>query len=73
MKDIPKLIRRSKKIFNGTGREIYCLGVFSGYMICHLNQTNGTSDRTYRQLLKMIQAKTPVSEVVEFLEASIGK
>jgi len=73
MKDIPKLIRRSKKLFNGTGREAYCIGAFSGYMICHLNQANGTSLQTYRQLVKMIQAKSPVADVVEFLEASIGE
>lgn len=71
MKETARVIKIGRTIFKGRDRQTYCLGVFSGYMLCHFNYVDGASLQTYNTVLAMIEDGAPVTDVVEFLEATI--
>ena len=67
------IIKNSKKFFTGKDRRVYCLGLFSGYLLCNFNYAEGISLRIYKNLLAMIERGASIVEVAEYLEASINK
>jgi len=67
------IIKNSKKFFTGNDRRVYCLGLFTGYMLCHFNHAEGISLRVYQNVLALIERGASITEVAEYLEASISK
>jgi hypothetical protein len=66
-----EIIKNGRMFIASKDQRAYSLGFISGYLLCQYNHADGIGERTYLNLLKMIERGARTQEMVEYLERTL--